>query len=700
MGASADQVSWIQTAYLIPEVVMIPLSGYLSRLWGTQRVYLISCTGFIVMSVLTGLSSSIDMMIITRALQGFIGGAMIPTVFAVAFTAFPPERRVTASVIMGLIVTLAPTVGPTLGGHLTEWLSWRWLFFINVPTGLVVLFGVARWGQFDKGDPSLAKGFDWFGLAVMAIFLMSMQFVLEEGSKDGWFEDSGILGLTVVGHGDRYGLHLALAELPQPDRRAEGLRQPQFQHRRDDDGRVGGQPVRRLSSCCRSSWDGCGTIRPRGRHHHGGLGPVDVRHRADRRPLGPPDGPPVPMFIGFMLAGFGMYMAHGVTKDWGFWEFAGVQACRGVGVMIAMIATQQVTMSTLPPHMVKNASGLVNLSRNTGGAIGLALLATTITNQTALYYMGLSDQMGQGDARLAGMMQGLAARMQQLGVADPDGAARKAISGMLSQQATVLAFGDSFTLLAYGCFLAAVVCAAGQAGQERPLLRLRTRTRCLEFAGQIDVAKTEAILDAAVEVIGQRGLGAPMEAIAKRAGVSKQTVYNHYGSKADLMRALMQRRVESITAPLRDPGAVDNPTETLEAYALSLLDTVITNKSYSMMRVVMLGAGEMPDVAQEVYEAGPLSARRQLAAFLKAETELGRMKVDDFEQGRGAVLRHGHGPEPDALAPAPAVRQDAGGVPPPWRGRPPSGSCGPTPPIEKGPRSRSEGLHHFRKRRL
>ncbi len=151
-------------------------------------------------------------------------------------------------------------------------------------------------------------------------------------------------------------------------------------------------------------------------------------------------------------------------------------------------------------------------------------------------------------------------------------------------------------------------------------------------AGQIDVAKTEAILDAAVEVIGQRGLGAPMEAIAKRAGVSKQTVYNHYGSKAELMRALMQRRVESITAPLRDPGAVDNPTETLEAYALSLLDTVITNKSYSMMRVIMLGAGEMPDVAQEVYEAGPASARRQLAAFLKAETELGRMKVEDFDQ--------------------------------------------------------------------
>ncbi|WP_454718591.1 TetR/AcrR family transcriptional regulator C-terminal domain-containing protein [Caulobacter segnis] len=162
--------------------------------------------------------------------------------------------------------------------------------------------------------------------------------------------------------------------------------------------------------------------------------------------------------------------------------------------------------------------------------------------------------------------------------------------------------------------------------------------------GQIDVAKTEAILDAAVEVIGERGLSAPMEEIARRAGVSKQTVYNHYGSKAELMRALMNRRVEAITASLREPGAIENPTEALEAYARSVLETVITSKSYSMMRVIMLGSGEMPDVAKEVFEAGPLSARRQLAAFLKTETELGRMKVENFDQAAeffsGMVMGH------------------------------------------------------------
>ncbi|WP_419319293.1 TetR/AcrR family transcriptional regulator [Caulobacter sp. ErkDOM-E] len=150
--------------------------------------------------------------------------------------------------------------------------------------------------------------------------------------------------------------------------------------------------------------------------------------------------------------------------------------------------------------------------------------------------------------------------------------------------------------------------------------------------GQIDVAKTEAILDAAVEVIGQRGLSAPMEEIARRAGVSKQTVYNHYGCKAELVRALIERRVDRLTAPLRDPGAAENPTETLEAFARTMLETVVAANGYSIMRVIIQGAGGMPEVAHEVFEAGPRQTRGQLADFLRTETRLGRLAVDDFDQ--------------------------------------------------------------------
>lgn len=466
VGASADEISWIQTAYLIPEVVMIPLSGYLSRLWGTQKVFLASCVGFLVMSVAVGLSSSIEMMIVFRALQGFVGGAMIPTVFAVAFTAFPPERRVTASVIMGLIVTLAPTVGPTLGGHLTEWLSWRWLFFINVFPGAIVLFLVGRYAHFDKGDPSLSKGFDWLGLALMAAFLMSLQFVLEEGAKEDWFADDMILLLSVVAAvcGPAFVWRSLSYRNPIVELRAFGNRNfvvgvlmtfivgaalfggtfllPLFLGRVRDYSAADVGTTMIISGLAMFA-----------------TGPIAGRlvRAVDARIL---------MFVGFMMAAWGMWDARIVTDQWGFWEFAGVQAMRGAGVMLAMIASQQVTMATLPPHMVKNASGLVNLSRNVGGAFGLAILNTSLTQNTALHMVELTSAIDQTHQGMRDMMAGMAVRFA--GSIDPQASAMKAIYGLLQKQATTLAFGDAFALLAIGCACAGFLTLLSKPAKPNP----------------------------------------------------------------------------------------------------------------------------------------------------------------------------------------------------------------------------------------
>ena len=463
VGASNDEISWIQTAYLIPEVVMIPLSGYLSRLWGTQKLFLASCLGFVVMSVAVGLSSSIEMMIVFRALQGFIGGAMIPTVFAVAFTAFPGEKRVTASVVMGLIVTLAPTIGPTLGGHLTEWLSWRWLFFINVAPGVLVLFLVGRYGNFDNGDPSLAKGFDWWGLGLMAAFLMSLQFVLEEGAKNDWFADDQILLLAVV----------ALICGPAFVWRSLTYRNPivelrDFANRNFTVGVI-------MTFTVGAALFGGTFLLPLflGRvldYSAAEVGTTMVVSGLAMFATGPFAGrlvrkvdPRILMFTGFMLCAWGMWDARLVTADWGFWEFAGVQAMRGVGVMIAMIASQQVTMSTLPPQMVKNASGLVNLARNVGGAFGLAYLNTTLNTQTAVHMGELTDRISQAN----GQMQDLLAGMQErfASSVDPAGAAMKAVWGLLQRQATTLAFGDAFAILAIACVFAGFVTLLSKPGK-------------------------------------------------------------------------------------------------------------------------------------------------------------------------------------------------------------------------------------------
>ncbi|MET4684139.1 DHA2 family efflux MFS transporter permease subunit [Brevundimonas faecalis] len=455
VGASADEISWIQTAYLIPEVVMIPLSGFLARLWGTQKVFLASCVGFLVMSVAVGLSSSVEMMIFFRALQGFLGGAMIPTVFAVAFTAFPPEKRVTASVIMGLIVTLAPTVGPTLGGHLTEWLSWRWLFFINVFPGFIVLFLVGRYAHFDEGDPSLAEGFDWWGLGLMAAFLMSLQFVLEEGAKNDWLADDHILLLSLV----------ALICGPAFVWRSLNYRNPIVELRAFGNRNFVVGVV--MTFIVGAALFGGTFLLPlflgRVRDYSAAeVGTTMVVSGLAMFATGPFAGrlvrkvdPRVLMFVGFMLCAWGMWDAHAVTTEWGFWEFAGVQAMRGVGVMIAMIASQQVTMATLPPHMVKNASGLVNLSRNVGGAFGLAVLNTSLTQNTALHMAELTSAIDQTDAAVKGMIAGMAQRFS--GSIDPHASAMKAVYGMLQRQATTLAFGDAFALLAIACACAAFV---------------------------------------------------------------------------------------------------------------------------------------------------------------------------------------------------------------------------------------------------
>ncbi|MFZ4120086.1 MAG: DHA2 family efflux MFS transporter permease subunit [Caulobacterales bacterium] len=457
IGASADAISWVQTAYIIPEVVMIPLSGFLSRMWGTQRLFLASCAGFMIMSVATGLSSNLETMIITRALQGFLGGAMIPTVFATAFTAFPPSRRITASVIMGLIVTLAPTVGPTIGGHLSEALSWRWLFFINLFPGALVLFLVWRYADFDKGNSSLAQRFDWLGLGLMATTLMGMQFVLEEGSKDGWFTDPLILGLSI----------LALTCGVLFVRRSLSIATPIVELRALGD-RNFATGVTMTFVVGAALFGGTfllplflGRVREFSPSEVGttmivsGLamflsGPIAGRiaRAVDLR---------LPMAAGFLLCAGSMWMGTQVTSDWGFWQFASLQAMRGSGIMLGMIATQQVTMSTLPPHMVKNASGIVNLSRNVGGAFGLAMLNTVLTHQTAAHLEGISAAMPASDPQGNAMLQGLLAHFQALGVADPHTSALSALFGILQREAATRAFADSFGLLAVGCLFAACI---------------------------------------------------------------------------------------------------------------------------------------------------------------------------------------------------------------------------------------------------
>ena len=170
LSASADEIPWVQTAYLIAEVIAIPLSGFLSRAFGTRILFSISSAGFTLASIMCATSSSIDSMIVWRAMQGFIGGGMVPTVFASAYLIFQGPRQKLIAPVVGLIATLAPTIGPTVGGYLTDAYSWHWLFFINVVPGIIVTAITALLIDFDKPDLTLLKNFDWYGLISMGGF--------------------------------------------------------------------------------------------------------------------------------------------------------------------------------------------------------------------------------------------------------------------------------------------------------------------------------------------------------------------------------------------------------------------------------------------------------------------------------------------------------------------------------------------------
>src|ERR1700731_1917760 len=164
LSASSTEVSWVQTAYLIAEVIAIPLSGFLSRAFGTRNLFAISAAGFTFASLLCGFASSSEEMILWRTIQGFLGAGMIPTVFASAYTVFPRSKFYIVGPIIGLVATLAPTIGPTVGGLITDLMSWHWLFFINIIPGIAITVGVLALVDFDHPHFELLDRFDWFGL--------------------------------------------------------------------------------------------------------------------------------------------------------------------------------------------------------------------------------------------------------------------------------------------------------------------------------------------------------------------------------------------------------------------------------------------------------------------------------------------------------------------------------------------------------
>ncbi|AUC98646.1 MULTISPECIES: DHA2 family efflux MFS transporter permease subunit [Bradyrhizobium] len=445
LSASSTEVSWVQTAYLIAEVIAIPLSGFLSRALGTRLLFAISAIGFTVSSLLCGFASSIEQMILWRALQGFLGAGMIPTVFASAYTIFPRSKFYIVAPIIGLVATLAPTVGPTVGGYITDLMSWHWLFFINIVPGIIITIGVLALVDFDQPNFALLERFDWWGLIFMGGFLGSLEYVLEEGPQYEWLQDTSVAICAAVCFVSAIAFfwRVLTAEEPIVDLYA-------FSNRNFAVGCV-------LQFCVGIGLYGLTYVYPRYLAEIRGysalmigetmfisgltmffMAPVVGRlmQKVDLRYI---------IAFGLVTFALGSWQMTWITREYDFYELLVPQILRGIGMMCAMVPTNNIALATLQPDRVKNASGLFNLMRNLGGAVGLAVINEVLNDRTDLHISRLQDRVTWGNANAVETLNNFTQRLQGMG--DAATMAMKQLSQLVHRQAQVMSYGDAFFML-------------------------------------------------------------------------------------------------------------------------------------------------------------------------------------------------------------------------------------------------------------
>src|SRR3982074_1624285 len=445
LSASSSEVSWVQTSYLIAEVIAIPLSGFLSRAFGTRLLFAISASGFTVASFFCGFASTIEQMILWRAIQGFLGAGMIPTVFASAYTVFPRSKFHIVGPIIGLVATLAPTIGPTVGGFITDLMSWHWLFFINIIPGIGITVGVLALVDFDEPHFELLDRFDWWGLLFMAGFLGSLEYVLEEGPQYEWLQDTSVAVCAAVCavSAIAFFARVLTAEEPIVDIRA-------FTDRNFGVGCL-------ISFCVGIGLYGLTYIYPRYLAEVRGYSalvsgetmfvsgitmfltaPIVARLmlKIDMRLI---------IATGLVIFALGSWQMTWITRDYDFYELLVPQILRGIGMMFAMVPTNNIALGTLAPERVKNASGLFNLTRNLGGAVGLAVIKQVLNERTDLHISRLHERMNWGNATATETLNMFTQRLQ--GVGDAALMAMKQLSQIVHRQAVVMGYGDAFFML-------------------------------------------------------------------------------------------------------------------------------------------------------------------------------------------------------------------------------------------------------------
>jgi DHA2 family multidrug resistance protein len=432
LGAATDEVAWVATGYILANVIVMPLNGWLTALLGRKRFYATSLAVFTIASLLCGTAHSIGMLIFYRVLQGLGGGALQPTAQAIMFETYPPEKRGQAMAIFGIGAMVGPAVGPTLGGWIVDNATWPLIFYINIPIGIVAFLMTLAYIPTPKFIVRLKGGIDWIGLGLLSAGLASLQYVLERGEHDDWFSSDTIVILSVVAV-----VSLVLFIWKTLRDKVPLVDLNVFKFRSFTIGSIIGiimgfglfgtaliLPLFFQSMLNFTAFDTGMALLP------GALATAvsmmivgRLGHRIDGR---------YAIAAGLIVFGWSTWMLGDLNAQAGYWDVFWPRMIQGLGLGALFVPLTTISLGDVPIHELASATGVFTLIRQLGGSFGIAILTTLVAHESAVAWNVLAS-----------------------GVTTTQGYSVGTITGLVAQQSTMIAYDYVFRICAIVFFVAA-----------------------------------------------------------------------------------------------------------------------------------------------------------------------------------------------------------------------------------------------------
>jgi DHA2 family multidrug resistance protein len=456
VGATVEEITWVSTGFIIATVLVMPLTAFLGRLFGQKRVYLASLVLFVVGSALCGMARSLTALVAFRALQGLGAGALQPTEQAILRQTFPPREQGLAMALFGMAVMIGPALGPTLGGYIVDHYAWPWIFYINVPVGILALFMVRRFVHEPEdivaANHAMAekqrKNLDWIGIALLSVGVACLQYVLEEGSRDDWFDSTVITICALVAL-----LTLAFFVARELTAPVPAVDLSLFRDSVFLSGTLIGAvmfamlmaitfllPVFMQEMLGFSATQAGLALMPRSLVMMAATPVVGkLYNRVSPRAF---------VAFGICLFAVSAYQMSHYTLATSSSGVISTLIIQGIAFSCLWVPLTTVALSSIPRHRLSDATGLNSLLRQIGGSMGLATFATLINRYNTTARSALAAHLVPGRpevmARFGLISRALAAR--GLDGTSAEQAARRVLGGMVAQQAMVLTFEKLFLL--------------------------------------------------------------------------------------------------------------------------------------------------------------------------------------------------------------------------------------------------------------